>query len=75
MIMMGNRKPLIAAILGKKDDEQSPDAALDTLHACAEELIDAVHAKDVAGVVSAIQAMVEECTAAPVEGPQYDDGE
>jgi hypothetical protein len=43
--------------LSKKPDESAPD---ESLHAIAEELIDAVHAKDAAGVVEALRALIAE---------------
>lgn len=74
MIMMGDRKKQAIAILGphsagvgKKGEE---DQGMDPLHAISEELVDAVHSKDHAGVASALRAAFDHLDAEPhVEGP------
>lgn len=70
--MVHDEKGAIAIILGKmkpkheaeEHAEEHPEAAL---HACAEELIDAVHAKDAAGVADALKAFFHIADAMPHE--------
>ncbi len=70
MIMMGDKKRAIAAILGPHPSEQKEDDGPDASHAVAEELIEALHAKDAAGVVSALRALFDEFDSQPhAEGP------
>lgn len=71
MIMMGDRKKSVAAILGPRDGEKKESGpAMGALHAIAQELIDAVHAKDADGVEAAFRAAFAECDSEPhVEGP------
>lgn len=53
----------VEAVEREPDNEQDYDG----LHACAEDLISAVHSKDVAGVASALKAAFELCEMYPHE--------
>lgn len=74
MIMMGDKKKMIGAILGPEKQDEPESEGMDALHALSEELIDAIHAKDAPGVASALQAAFEEMDSEPhVEGPHIED--
>lgn len=74
--MVHDEKAAVAIILGKtkpnhamaeEHAEEHPDEAL---HACAEDLLAAIHAKDVAGMTDALKAFFHIADAAPhEEGP------
>jgi hypothetical protein len=74
--MVHDEKGAIAIILGKmkpKHDaeehmEEHPDEAL---HACADDLIEAVHAKDVEGVTKALKAFFHIADAMPHEEGEH----
>lgn len=56
-----DRKKVLDEILGPKDQaEKSDSKGMGALQAISEELIDAVHAKDAAGVESALRAAFAE---------------
>jgi predicted outer membrane lipoprotein len=65
MIIMGDKKKTLTAILGPRSENIGERSEIenggveDSLLACAEELISAVHAKDAQGVVEALQAAFE----------------
>ncbi len=44
-----------------KRESDIPDEEYDSLHSAAQDLIDAVHSKDVAGVAEALQAAYDLC--------------
>lgn len=60
MIMMGDKKKAVDAILGPLDGKK-PEAKPNALHAIAEEMIEAIQAKDAAGLESALRAAYAEC--------------
>jgi len=70
--MIHDEKGAVAIILGKmkpKHDseeqmEERPDASL---HACSEELLDAIHAKDAKGVTEALKAFFHIADSMPHE--------
>lgn len=66
--MMGDRKKTVSAILGEPEAEKTE--TVDTLHAIAEELIDAIHSKNVADVASCLRTCFMHLDAEPhEEGP------
>jgi hypothetical protein len=75
MIMMGDKKKAITAILGPHSDnvgKRGEDGAIeeegpDTLMVCMEELIDAIHAKDASAAVDAFRTAFEELEMTPHE--------
>ena len=73
MIMMGDRKRTVAAILGPQEEKAKEEGGGE-LRAIAEELIDAVHAKDSDGVIAALRATFSAMDAEPhVEGLHLED--
>jgi len=71
--MVHDDKAAVAIILGKmkpkhaereEEMEEHPDAAL---HACADDLLEAIHAKDVAGVADALKAFFHIADSMPHE--------
>lgn len=58
MIIQNSRKkmPSIISILGPEDGEKGDESPSDELSSVAQELITAVHDKDVEGTVSALRA-------------------
>jgi len=65
---------LINEILAGHEDGHLHEEGHDTLHACAEELIEAIHSKDVAGAVAALKAIFEELDSEPhAEGPHTEE--
>jgi hypothetical protein len=74
MIMMGDKKRTIHAILGPEEGdlsekEEGGDNKEEKM-AAMKELIDCVHAKDEEGAMSAFEALFECCDSLPhVEGP------
>lgn len=80
MIMMGDKKRMVNAILGPRHDEKQEEtpSADESIQAAAQEAIDAIHAKDAAGLLEALRAIFAELDAEPHrEGPHIegDDGE
>lgn len=78
--MARDHSKAISEILGArpKDYVQGPDGSpgdgAEALHAIAEELIEAIHAKDAAGVASCLKAAFQECESEPhEEGPHEED--
>jgi hypothetical protein len=71
MIMMADRKKTVAAILGPHPDmEKDEDKSGDSLKICAEEAIDAIHAKDAEGFLEAMKSIFQELDSEPhEEGP------
>ncbi len=69
MIMMGDKKKAMMSILGpakEETQEQEPNA----LHEISQELINCVHAHDIAGVADCLSAAFALCDSEPhVEGP------
>lgn len=61
MVMMGNKKHVLTQILGDPEEGKKEEGNESSLHSCAAELIDAVHNKDVDGLVSALRACISEC--------------
>lgn len=54
----------------RKSDDEDGEQEYDSLHSAAEDLIHAVHSKDVAAVAMAIKAAFEICDSQPhEEGP------
>lgn len=72
MMMMGDKKKAVAAILGPHADNVGAKGKEDgpsSLHIAAEEALDAVHAKDPAAFLDALRAIFEELDSEPhVEG-------
>lgn len=64
MLMMGDRKKQVIQILG--DKEEAPVAG--PLHAIANELIEAVNAHDVEGVVACLKACYAACASEGKQG-------
>lgn len=78
MIMMGDRKKLVAGILGPPPEakHEAKDEGPEALQAIAQELIDAVHAKDADGVAQAFEAAFLELESRPhPEAGEMMDGE
>lgn len=67
MIMMGDRKKAVTAILGPDSDNvgsrEDESGSEDAMHSVANELIEAVHAKNVPDVVAALKAAHAMCNA------------
>jgi len=63
---MGDRKRMVNQILGDPSEEKA-EGADDALSACMQEMIDCIHAKDVAGAASAFKACFEHCESEPHE--------
>ncbi len=62
MLMMGDKKKAVMAILGPpKKAEEEKGEEVSPLHVIAEELIDAVHANDAAGVAACFEAAFAHC--------------
>lgn len=73
MIMMGDRKKLASVILGPRP-EAAKEEEVAPLKVIAQELIEAVHARNADDVVSALRAAFQECDAEPhIEGPHTDE--
>ena len=73
--MLGDKKrKAITAILGPEHGEgESPSHDMGDGHAIAEDLISAIHAKDVGAVVDAFKALFAHCESEPhEEGPHID---
>lgn len=69
MIMMGKKKEVLSQILGPDDAEaKEGDGQPSSLHACVQELIDAIHGKDVEAAASALKACVAECNSGQYGG-------
>lgn len=69
MIMMGDRKKLASVILGPDGNKKSEEP-IEPLKVIAQELIDAVHAKNPDDVIAALRAAHQELDAEPhMEGP------
>lgn len=68
MIILDKRKRLIAGVLGPREEEQeaSPEST-DELHAIVEELVNAIHAKDVGGVRAALKAAIHCCNGGEIK--------
>lgn len=70
MIMMGDRKKMVSAILGPHPGEAKEDEGPDALHGVAQELIEALHARNPGEVLDALRAIFEALDAEPhEEGP------
>lgn len=67
MIMMGNKRKMAALILGpsSKEKEEGNGESASSLQSIAQELIECVHAKDAAGVESALRAAFAELSSVP----------
>lgn len=73
MIMMGDRKKAVTAILGPEEGEDQGHEE-NSLHHIAEEIISCIHAKDAPGLADALKAAVAECESEPHhEGPHTDE--
>lgn len=59
LLMGGDRKRMVTQILGDEKKEAAPEGPL---HAVANELIDAVNAHDVEGVVGCLKAAYAHCS-------------
>lgn len=74
MIMLGDKKKALTAILGPRHEEveKKEGGASDSsaeLHAIAHDLVESVHARNVPDVVEALKAFFYACDAMPhVEG-------
>ncbi len=70
-MIMGDKKKVLTAILGEHKEIKEPEVnALETI---AGELIECIHAHDVAGVVEAFKALFAECEMSPhEEGPHIE---
>lgn len=67
-MMIGmDRKKALTQILGPKEEDKKEAGGDTGLHSCMQELIDCVHAKDVAGAVEAFKACFQECEMEPHE--------
>jgi len=55
----------------KREPDEDKDHDFDYLEACAEDLIHAVHAKDVHGVVDALRAAFQICDSEPHEEGEH----
>lgn len=55
-MMIGKKKEVLSQILGPEKDDKEGGDDVSALHSCVQELIDAVHDKDVEGAVSALRA-------------------
>lgn len=67
--MIQDRRKLVQGVLGPAESEKAEvDPEKDALHACCEELIAAVHAKDVDGVKEALRAAVHACNGGEIGG-------
>lgn len=64
--MMGDRKRQVLQILGPSEDEKKHEGP-SSLHVIAEELVDAVHRRDVDHVVHCFKAMFDELEQEPHE--------
>lgn len=72
--MMGNKKHVLTQILGSPEGDKKEVAGESPLHSCVEELIHAVHAKDIEGAVQALKACFAELEAEPhSEGPHTEE--
>lgn len=65
MIMMGKRKHALSQILGPEDEETKEGGGDSALHSCVQELIDAVHSKDVEGAAQALKSCFMELESEP----------
>jgi hypothetical protein len=73
MMIFGDKKKAVNAILGPTAEHQMDKAEIGSMHAMMEELIDAMHMKDIPAAVEAFKAMFAECDAEPHrEGPHID---
>lgn len=61
MILMGDRKKSVLQILGPREGE----GEISPLRTCVEELIEAVHAKDVEGTLASLKACVSHIDSEP----------
>lgn len=69
MIMMGDRKKAMMAILGPAHEE-TPEKELDPLHAISQEAIECVLNHDFAGFADCLRAAFSLCDSEPqAEGP------
>jgi hypothetical protein len=75
MYLMDSKKKALTAILGPDSDnvgvrgeDGAPEEGASDLHAIAGDLIDCMHAKDVDGVVAALQAAHNFCSGGMVKG-------
>ena len=65
-----NKKHALNQILGPSKDKMAEGGEVSSLRSCVEELISAVHEKDVDGALSALRACFAELEAEPhEEGP------
>lgn len=71
MIIQGRKKQVLTQILG--DVEGEGKDTLSPLHSCMQELIDAVHDKDIEGAVAAFRACFATLEAEPHD--EYPHGE
>lgn len=67
MIMMGDKKKVLAAILGPHEPHGEPMESPDEMHTVGQEAIECVHNHDVAGFVEAIKALVGLCNGGEVK--------
>lgn len=77
MIIQGDKKKVLSAILGSDGDAVAhthDEDGADELHVICEEVIDAVHNKDAKALAEAIRAVFEHLDSEPhVEGPHLKD--
>jgi 2C-methyl-D-erythritol 2,4-cyclodiphosphate synthase len=72
-IILGKMKPKHGGHMAEEHMEEHPDASL---HACAEDLLGAIEAKDVQGMTDALKAFFHIADAAPhEEGPHMSEEE
>lgn len=75
MIMMGDRKKHIQAILGpsslEEEGPKEPDNSAE-LHAIAHDIVEALHARNVPDVVDGLKAFFYACDAEPHEEGEHE---
>ena len=73
MMMIGDKRKLLTAVLGPHEPDGEVKEDANEVHAIAQELIEAVHNHDVAGVADALKAAFELLDMEPhAEGPHLE---
>jgi hypothetical protein len=67
MIMMGDRKRMITAVLGPHESKEAEKEEINAKEEIMHELIESFHAHDIQGALSAFKALFLECESEPHE--------
>lgn len=75
MLMMGDKKKTLIAIMGPREEEKKDEGGGDALLECAKELLACIKEDDPEGALSALRTIFAELDSEPHSEGEHTDGE